>query len=56
MGRNNMTVSELIIILNTYESNKRILVEDSYQNIINDISYIYIDDDGDLIIRGSKTI
>ena len=51
-----MTVSELIILLNTHESDKRILVEDYYQNIINDVSHVYIDDDGDLIIKGGKAI
>jgi len=51
-----MTVSELIILINNYESDKCILVEDYYQNIINDISHVYIDEDGDLIIKGGKPI
>ncbi len=49
-----MTVSELIFILNKYESDKHIYIEDFHQTLINKISDIYIDDDGDLRIRGGN--
>ena len=49
-----MTVSELIKLLNDFGSDKRVFVEDYFQTSIQKICDVYLDSEGDLIIRGGN--